>query len=317
MITIIQQPDSLSFSLNLKKFIVSSEAVVTVTLMMDRVQILEDTYAPGRDNLIEIDLRKIVDSLLTVTVPISGLLQTIDISWGAVCDAISGENPVAWDVWFENQAGERLSYIQRFRLRESTDQENLFVWVNTLGGVDSASFTGCAENDRKLDHKISELFDESFDEYEILKGQEIRQSTGFLTHRESIWLEDFFYSTLRYKVDPDGALKEIVLLNSKVVSTTENDMTEYEFGYRLTSIDKLLNLDCVTSTLPLPFGIDDIMLAELLNSLPTATYRQNLILGVQSPFAPGWMKLPFHELWSSALPGLVDGTSIQFTNSKG
>jgi len=411
MITIIQQPDSLSFSANLKKIIVRSEVVVTLTLMMDRVQILQDTYAPGRDNLIEVDLRKIVDALLSVTVPTSsaftnqtgavgdftatiddktvsfraikggvaglqelcsdfmndhflswqdqdkkilqyapqwlslyatdlrvvkltayfmagasetvtlstvpaGELHTIDLSWGAVCDAVSGDNPVAWDVWFENQAGVRLSYIQRFRLRESADQENLFVWVNTLGGVDSASFTGSTENDRKLEHKVAELYDESLEEYDILKLEEIRQSTGFLTLRESIWLEDFFYSKRRFRVDMDGALKPIVLASSKVVSSTLDDMKQYEFSYRLASNDKLLNLDRVTDTLPAPEGLEDFFLTELLSGLSVATYRDNLVMAVQSPFAPGWMKLPFYELWGGALPGLVDGTTIQYIDGK-
>ena len=413
MITIIQQPDSISFSLNLKKFIISSDAITSVRLEMGQTQIFEDTYAPGTDNLIEIDLRKIVDALLSVTVPTSGAvtnqtkavgdftatvddrivsfravkggvadlqelssafmddhflswqnqdkrilqyqpewlslyatdtrevrltayfaggpsasetitlatvpgdqLHTIDVSWSGVCDAITGENPVAWDVWFENEDGTRLSYIQRYRLRNNTDQETMFVWVNTLGGIDSASFTGDAEDDRKLEHKVAELYDESLEEYDILKLEEIRQSTGFLTLRESIWLEDFFYSKRRFRADMDGALKAIVLTSSKVVSSTEDDMKQYEFSYRLASSDKLLNLDRVTETLPAPEGLDDFFLTELLSGLSVATYRDNLMMAVQSPFAPGWMKLPFYELWGGALPGLVDGTTIQYIDGK-
>ena len=413
MITIIQQPDSISFSLNLKKFIISSDAIISVRLEMGQKQIFEDSYAPGTDNMIEIDLRKIVDALLYVTVPTTGAvtiqtkavadftvtidetavsfkavkggvadlqelssafmddhflswqdqdkrilqyqsewlslyaigirivrltayfsggasapetvtlatvagdqLHTIDVSWSAICDAISRENPVAWDVWFENESGTRLSYIQRYHLRYNTDQETMFVWVNTLGGIDCASFTGEAEDDRKLEHKVAELYDESLEEYDILKLEEIRQSTGFLTLRESIWLEDFFYSKRRFRVDMDGALKPIVLASSKVVSSTLDDMKQYEFSYRLASNDKLLNLDRVTDTLPAPEGLEDFFLTELLSGLSVATYRDNLVMAVQSPFAPGWMKLPFYELWGGALPGLVDGTTIQYIDGK-
>jgi hypothetical protein len=424
MSTILQSPDAFSFSGNLKKFIVSAATTVDFLLMQGETEILSAAYMPGVGGLVEIDLKEIIDRLLTISVPVDGgavtsqrtgvgnftatidtvdteftvikggvlglqelasefvddhfltwqsqekkILQyqpewltvfataervvkckayyldegsgsgsggvsrtgdetvtlatvseggmdTIDVSWGAICDAITAQNPVAWDVWFENAGGTRLSYIQRYQLRNVTSEENMFVWVNTLGGVDAVSFTGSAEKDRKIDHKVSELYDESLEEYQEDKKQEVKQSTGFLSSLESLWLEDFFYARKRYMVDLDGSLVPIVVVSSQVVSSTADDMFDYEFNYRMAADANLLNMDRVTSDLPAPEGLSDFFLFELLSALPVATYQPNLEFAVQSPFAAGWMKLSFSELWGGALPGLVDGTTILYNNGK-
>jgi len=413
--TLIQQPDALSFSGNLKKFIFSTDVTTPFSLMMGETVILTTYYNPGVNGQIEIDLREIIEKQLSIILPTNGNavtdqatgvadftahigiepyefrvikggvydldvtaaqftgahfltwqsqekkilqvqpewltlyataqrvvkckayyldngsvadetvtlatvpadhLQTLDVSWGAICDAITATEPIAWDIWFEDGSGNRLSYIQRLQLRNASDEENIFIWANTLGGVDSAAFTGFLEDDQKLEHKIAELYDESLDEYRIDKKSEIKQSTGFLTTRESVWLRDFIYSKRRYKVELDGSVRSIVLVDSKVVSSTTDDLHEYEFSYRYSSDSSLLNLERVITDLPAPEGLTDFFLTELLSGLPTADYDGNLIFAVQSPFAEGWMKLSLDQLFNSALPEFIDNTTIQFTNGK-
>ncbi|MCX6224431.1 MAG: hypothetical protein NTV01_06715, partial [Bacteroidia bacterium] len=255
------------------------------------------------------------ETVTLATVP-ADHLQTLDVSWGAICDAVAATEPIAWDIWFEDGSWNRLSYIQRLQLRNASDEENVFIWANTLGGVDSAAFTGYAEDDQKLEHQIAELYSEALDEYRIDKKTEIKQSTGFLTARESVWLRDFFYSIRRYKVELDGSIRSIVLVDSKVVSTTADDLHEYEFSYRYSSDSNLLNLDHVVTDLPAPEGLTDFFLTELLSGLPTAHYDGNLIFAVQSPFAEGWMKLSLDQLFNSALPEFIDNKTIRFINGK-
>ncbi len=413
--TIIQQPDSLSFSGNLKKFIFSTDVTTPFSLMMGETVILNNFYNPGVDGQIEIDLREIIEKQLSVILPTDGdaitdqitgvadftahigiepfefrvikggvydldllagqfadahfltwqsqekkilqvqpewltvyataervvkckayyldngsvasetvalatipadHLQTLDVSWGAICDAVTATEPIAWDVWFEDGSGNRLSYIQRLQLRNALDEENMFVWANTLGGVDSASFTGYAEDDQKLEHQLAELYNEDLDEYKIDKKTEIKQSTGFLNARDSIWLRDFFYSKKRYKIELDGSVRSIVLVDSKVVNSTADDLKEYEFTFRYASDNSLLNLDRVIDDLPAPEGLTDFFLTELLSGLPTADYDGNLIFAVQSPFAAGWMKLSIDQLFNQALPEFIDNSTIRFIDGK-
>jgi hypothetical protein len=413
--TIIQQPDALSFSGNLKKFIFSTDVTTLFSLMMGETIIVNGYYNPSIDGKVEIDLKEIIERQLSIILPTDGdavtdqttgvadftvhidlatfefrvikggvydldvtagqfadnhfltwqsqekkilvsqpewltlyanaqrivkckayylsggsvcnetatlatvpadHLQTIDVSYQAICDAIIATEPIVWDVWFEDGSGNRLSYIQRLQLRYGADQENVFLWANTLGGIDSASFTGYLEDDQKLSHLVAELYIETLDEYKIDKKTEIKQSTGFLTPRESVWLRDFFLSKRRYKIELDGSIKSIVLVDSKVVSSTEDDLHNYEFTFRYTSDSNLLNLDRVVTDMPAPEGLTDFFLTELLSGLPMADFNGNLNFAVQSPFAVGWMKLSLNQLFTYALPEFVDNLTINFTNGK-
>ena len=63
--TIIQQPDSLSLTRNLKSFLISSDTSFSFTLKKGEEEILSQTYNPGERGLTEIDLRDVVHSHLS------------------------------------------------------------------------------------------------------------------------------------------------------------------------------------------------------------------------------------------------------------
>ncbi|HZK94360.1 MAG TPA: hypothetical protein VFC67_09150, partial [Prolixibacteraceae bacterium] len=74
MSIIVQQPDSLSFAGNLKKFVVTSAVAVALQLNKGAEQILNEIYQPGSGNLVEIDLRTVIDKVLSVTLPGTNLI---------------------------------------------------------------------------------------------------------------------------------------------------------------------------------------------------------------------------------------------------
>ena len=345
MSTIVQQPDSLSFSQNLKKFVISSGEIVSLKLNKGEEQILDEIYQPGTNNLIEVDLHTILDSVLSISLPCTelvteqtngfadfaasidgtaipfrvikggvselqemaetftnnhflswqvqdkkvlqhqpewltvytnstrilkakayyqdnseasmlltsldvGKLLAVDVSWASINALFEKKNPIAWDVWFEDDDGTRLSYVQRYCLRNPEEGEKTFIWANTLGGIDSISLTGSSEDDQKLEHQVAAMDDDSLQEYQTNKNREVKQSTGYLTCEESRWIEDFFYSQRRYMLDNEGSLKTIVLTGSKIVSSTADDLFDYEFTYRFASENQLLNLERSFDPLP-------------------------------------------------------------------
>ena len=246
-------------------------------------------------------------------------LYSLNTSWGSVSAWLNSlsqnDQVIAWDVWFEVD-GVRKTPVQQYQLRNANDQENIFVWANTLGGIDSVSFSGYNEEDQKLDHKTTLYYDDTIGEYDVDKKLEIRQSTGYLTIAEGRWVRDFFWSRKKYEVQPDGSLRQIAVVSSKVINVSSDDQYDYEFTYRYCEDAKLLNLDRTLDPLPVPEDFADIFLAQLLSGLTDATYRQNLLLAVQSPFTQGWQKLSFAQLWGAALPTLVDNTTTAFINGK-
>lgn len=61
---IIQQPDALSLSMNLKKFVLNADAQVSFVLKKGEVEILSQRYDPDSNGRIEIDVRDIVHAQL-------------------------------------------------------------------------------------------------------------------------------------------------------------------------------------------------------------------------------------------------------------
>ena len=250
------------------------------------------------------------------------ILYSINTSWGNIAawvaaNAFSDLQPIAWDVYYQVD-GTRMTPVQRYQLRNSGDEEHLYVWKNTLGGIDLVSFTGYQEEDQKLTHQTAlENYDEeTISEYDIQKDREIRQSTGYLNPDEELWLKDFFYSRGKFMVRPDGSIKQISVISSKIVSSSLDDECDYEFTFRMGTDGQLLNLDRTNTELPAPEGLADFFLTDLLSGLTEASYVDNLILAVQSPYAIGWQKISMSQLWGGALPTLIDGVTIKLINGK-
>jgi len=416
MSTTTQTPESLSFSGNLKPFLITSTVEVTFVLNQGATLILSEKYQPNADNLVKVNVQTIIDHLLDIAIPnpseifveqtwgalnftatiddhtpfafrvvkggvseldetptafmtdhfltwqlqdkeilqaqpewigiypisagvvkakayyannttYTGTLATLEAaklysvntSWGALSAWLiaAGQSgaAVVWDVWYE-VAAVRKTPIQRYRLRNAGDDEHVYLWTNTLGGIDSISFTGACEQDYKLVHKTALFEGDNINEYDVEKPREFRQSTGYLERDCAEWMADFFYSRKKYMIRFDGAVIRIALTSSKIVDTSQQDEVNYEFTYRLGEDLQLLNLDRISTSLPAPEGLDDFFLTELLSGLTAAQYADNLLIAVQSPFSQLWQKLSMSQLWGGALPGLVDGTTIVFQDGK-
>lgn len=63
--TIFQQPDALSLSMNLKKFIISSDAQISFVLKKGTEEVLSQLYDPDSTGRIEIDMRDVVHAQLS------------------------------------------------------------------------------------------------------------------------------------------------------------------------------------------------------------------------------------------------------------
>lgn len=68
MATIVSSPSDINFSRNLPEFVLSSTKDISFELRDGDTVILEQSYTPGPDNLVHIDLRDIVHSRLFFTI---------------------------------------------------------------------------------------------------------------------------------------------------------------------------------------------------------------------------------------------------------
>jgi hypothetical protein len=248
--------------------------------------------------------------------PTFGRLLSINVSWNAIVNWDAGTNLIAWDIWYEDMNENVLIQPIRYKIRPNNDAEFMYVWANTIGGIDSASFTGYQEEDFKFVHQNALYVNDSILEYDTDQAREIKQSTGYMDAFEKSWISDFFYSRKKYFLRPDGNLKQITVVSSKVISINQNNEFDYEFSYRFSDDFRLLNLERIIGALPPATTPEDLVLTNTLSGLPQATYDPSLIIPVQSPYLDGWMKLSFAQLWAAALPSLVDGVSVMYVNGQ-
>jgi len=363
MSIILQSPESLSFSGNLKTFLISSAVEVTFVLHQGAMLILNEKYQPDPGNLVTVNVQPIIDQLIDVVIPASqqniiteqtsgvsdftavidgssfefrvvkggvnelnevpsdfmkrhfltwqpqikntlttqpewlGIytlsagvirlkayyaenvsytgtyatlaalkLYSINVTWGVVSGWLVAEGQsgqvIGWDVWYEVGAVQ-WTPAQRYVLRTREDQEHLYTWTNTLGGIDTLSFTGACEQDYKLVHKTALFEGNQIKEYDVENPREFRQSTGFLEQYEATWITDFFFSRKKYWIRPDGAVKRIAVTSSKILNTTQQDEVDYEFTYRLGEDVQLLNLENFNNDLPVPENLPAFFISEL------------------------------------------------------
>ena len=76
MATIIQKPDTLSLSRNLKELIISTSSEISLQLLKGDSMLLEETYLPDVNNRVLVDLAEIVTSSLSLTMPSGDAVST-------------------------------------------------------------------------------------------------------------------------------------------------------------------------------------------------------------------------------------------------
>ena len=91
-----------------------------------------------------------------------GNLHTIDVSYLKISGKF--ERAVGcYDVWVENENGQRLTYVQRYILSPSNTDTNVYLFENTLGGIDSVVFTGKFTEKIQTEGTVTTVLEESTD----------------------------------------------------------------------------------------------------------------------------------------------------------
>ena len=93
MATIIQKPDTLSLSRNLKELIISTSSEISLQLLKGDSMLLEETYLPDVNNRVHVDLADIVTSTLSLTMPSGDAVSTDQNSiYAAFTVKVDGES---------------------------------------------------------------------------------------------------------------------------------------------------------------------------------------------------------------------------------
>ncbi|WP_455079697.1 hypothetical protein [Prevotella melaninogenica] len=220
-----------------------------------------------------------------------GKVWTIPMQYGVIAGKL-GKMPSYYDVWVEDAAGTRLTYIQRYYASDIRSEEEQWVlFENSLGGIDTFRAYGDAENTAKHTHNVAEIENDS-EEYRVDTVREYKKNTGFLSKEERKWLLDFFPSLGKF-LYTGNYVRRIVVTESDVSWQTKDLPSSYTFTYRYADARPYLNITRSEDAAPamLDIKIPDVgsfTIAPRLVELERLPLSSGALFPVQSPYSDKW-----------------------------
>ena len=220
-----------------------------------------------------------------------GKVWTMPMQYGVIAGKL-GKMPSYYDVWVEDPAGTRLTYIQRYYASDIRSEEEQWVlFENSLGGIDTFRAYGDAENTAKHTHNVAEIENDS-EEYRVDTVREYKKNTGFLSKEERKWLLDFFPSLGKF-LYTGNYVRRIVVTESDVSWQTKDLPSSYTFTYRYADARPYLNITRSEDAAPamLDIKIPDVgsfTIAPRLVELERLPLSSGALFPVQSPYSDKW-----------------------------
>ena len=220
-----------------------------------------------------------------------GKVWTMPMQYGVIAGKL-GKMPSYYDVWIEDAAGTRLTYIQRYYASDIRSEEEQWVlFENSLGGIDTFRAYGSAENTAKHTHNVAEIENDS-EEYRVDTVREYKKNTGFLSKEERKWLLDFFPSLGKF-LYTGNYVRRIVVTESDVSWQTKDLPSSYTFTYRYADARPYLNITRSEDAAPamLDIKIPDVgsfTIAPRLVELERLPLSSGALFPVQSPYSDKW-----------------------------
>lgn len=220
-----------------------------------------------------------------------GKVWTMPMQYGVIAGKLS-KMPSYYDVWVEDAAGTRLTYIQRYYASDIRSEEEQWVlFENSLGGIDTFRAYGDAENTAKHTHNVAEIENDS-EEYRVDTVREYKKNTGFLSKEERKWLLDFFPSLGKF-LYTGNYVRRIVVTESDVSWQTKDLPSSYTFTYKYADARPYLNIIRSEDAAPamLDIKIPDVgsfTIAPRLVELERLPLSSGALFPVQSPYSDKW-----------------------------
>lgn len=160
----------------------------------------------------------------------AGHLFNINTSYNIIKFYYQDENIVGYDVWVETD-GNRLSYIQRYLLRSSTDKDFIYLFENSVGGFDTLIADGERITKRKTDSDVVSVLNKNSStnkKFDII----YTQNTGYITDsNEAKWLQDLFVSNKIFQLS--DKLAEVYIKESDN-NFKDGELNYFSFSFSLT-----------------------------------------------------------------------------------
>lgn len=222
----------------------------------------------------------------------AGTVYTVPAQYAIIAKKIGGSiQPSYYDIWVE-QDGKRVTYVQRYYASDmKSEEEEWFLFENSLGGVDCFRAYGNSENTAEHTHNVAEIEEDS-EEYRVDTTRKFKKNTGFLDKKERLWMLDFFPSLGKY-VYHGNSLRKITVTESDVNYEAKELPSTYTFTYKYSDARPYLNLtrsdasDFKEMDIHLP-EIGNFTIAPRLVEFPRQLLSGGVLFPVQEPYSETW-----------------------------
>lgn len=232
------------------------------------------------------------EKVLTLASLEAGKVYTVPVQYAIIAKLLGdGILPHVYEIWVE-QAGERVTYVQQyFAGGMKSEEEEWFLFENSLGGVDCFRAYGNSENTAEHAHNVAEIEEDS-EEYRVDTTRKFKKNTGFLDKKERQWLLDFFPSLGKY-VYHGSALRKITVIESDVNYEAKELPSDYTFTYKYSDARPYLNISRseVGSFKQLDIQLPDLgnfTIAPRLVECQRLTLSSGALFPVQNPYSEEW-----------------------------
>ncbi|MDD6167262.1 MAG: hypothetical protein PUB50_05070 [Prevotella copri] len=248
------------------------------------------------------------ESEITLAHLTEGCVYTIPVQYAIIAKALNQKTPSYYDVWVEKEGGDRLTYVQRYYASDmKSEEEEWFLFENSLGGVDCFRAYGNSENTAEHTHNVAEIEDDS-EEYRVDTTRKFKKNTGYLDGKERLWLLDFFPSLGKY-VYHRNSWRKITVTESDVNYEAKELPSNYTFTYKYSDARPYLNLPRVSGEslkqmdIHLP-DIGNFTIAPRLVEFPRQQLGGGVLFPVQDPHSEEWGTTTADAIFSAFLSAI-------------
>ena len=248
------------------------------------------------------------ESEITLAHFTEGCVYTIPVQYAIIAKALNQKTPSYYDIWVEKEGGGRLTYVQRYYASDmKSEEEEWFLFENSLGGVDCFRAYGNSENTAEHTHNVAEIEDDS-EEYRVDTTRKFKKNTGYLDGKERLWLLDFFPSLGKY-VYHRNSWRKITVTESDVNYEAKELPSNYTFTYKYSDARPYLNLSRASGEslkqmdIHLP-DIGNFTIAPRLVEFPRQQLGGGVLFPVQDPHSEEWGTTTADAIFSAFLSAI-------------
>lgn len=253
------------------------------------------------------------EKVLTLASLEAGKVYTVPVQYAIIAKLLGDDIlPHVYEVWVE-QAGERVTYVQQyFAGGMKSEEEEWFLFENSLGGIDCFRAYGNSENTAEHTHNVAEIEEDS-EEYRVDTTRKFKKNTGFLDKKERQWLLDFFPSLGKY-VYHGSALRKITVIESDVNYEAKELPSDFTFTYKYSDARPYLNISRSEAgsfkqlDIQLP-DLGNFTIAPRLVECSRLTLSSGALFPVQSPYSEEWGVTTLAAILESLVGNLSDSYS--------